>query len=222
MFTGIITEVGRINAIEIAQDSAVVTIAAHGVLLDAAPGDSIAVDGVCLTVTERSEEQFSADVMAETLKHTNLGSKRVGDRVNLERALAVSGRLEGHIVQGHVDAVAHLRDIATSERWADYTFELPGHLGRYIAFKGSIALNGVSLTVTSVSDLDAEPAKHPGAASAPTKDGITRFGVSLIPTTLEATNLGALEIGDSVNVEVDILAKYVERMSKASGSGTAV
>jgi riboflavin synthase len=158
-------------------------------------GDSIAVNGVCLTVTEILGDTFKADVIAETLARTTLASTRPGAAVNLERAVRADGRLGGHIVQGHVDGVGRLMTRRHSESWDDLTFLVPGELAKYIAVKGSIAINGVSLTVTEVSD--------------------TGFGVSLIPTTLRMTNLGQLHPEEGVNIEVDVIAKYVDRLVKA-------
>lgn len=203
MFTGIITDIGVVKDITHTNDAALITIGASTVLDDAAFGVSIAVDGVCLTVTEFSANQFTADIMAETLRLTTIGDLKVGDRVNLERALSASGRFDGHIVQGHVDGTATVTGIAPSARWTDFTFEISPHIGRYLASKGSIAINGTSLTLTEVTDTINELGRE-----------ITRFGVSLIPTTLSETTLGDLNVGSSVNIEVDVLAKYVERLTK--------
>ncbi|MEV0891063.1 riboflavin synthase [Promicromonospora sp. NPDC050262] len=208
MFTGIVEELGSVVAlvrpdgpaaadpVAVAPD-AVLTVAGPLATSDARPGDSIAVDGVCLTVTSVADGAFVAEVMPETLRRTSLGGLVPGARVNLERALPANGRLGGHVVQGHVDGVATLVRRTPGPRWDDLEFSAPAALTRYVAEKGSVALSGVSLTVTWVSD-----------------DG---FGVSLIPTTLAATTLGGLAPGDPVNVEVDVLAKYVERLL-ASGA----
>lgn len=193
MFTGIVEEVGTVVAVE--RGAADVRLRLHGPTVSAGArlGDSIAVDGVCLTVTGIDPDgTFTADVMPETLRRSALGGAQEGSRVNLERALRADGRLDGHLVQGHVDGVGHLVSREPGERWDDLVFALPVELARYVAEKGSIAVSGVSLTVTAVGD--------------------DRFGVSLIPTTLEATTLGALTPGDPVNLEVDVLAKYVERL----------
>jgi riboflavin synthase len=200
MFTGIVEELGSVVALDRpAADAgagtapdAVLTVAGPLATSDARPGDSIAVDGVCLTVTTVTDGEFTAEVMPETLRRTSLGSLLPGAPVNLERALPANGRLGGHVVQGHVDGVATLARRTPGPRWDDLEFSAPAALTRYVAEKGSVALAGVSLTVTWVSD-----------------DG---FGVSLIPTTLAATTLGRLAPGDVVNVEVDVLAKYVERL----------
>ncbi len=201
MFTGIVEEVGRVRRIDHATVSqatagqttdAVLEVEGPLVTSDAALGDSIAVNGVCLTVARLTEEGFVADVMPETLRRTSLGALRPGSPVNLERAMAVNGRLGGHLVQGHVDGVARLVSHTPGPRWDEVTFSLPDGLARYIAVKGSIAVSGVSLTVSEV--------------------GPEAFGVSLIPTTLSTTILGELSTGDPVNIEVDVIAKYVERL----------
>lgn len=213
MFTGIVEELGTVVALErpdgdagaaagvvtdaVATD-AVVTVAGALAASDARPGDSIAVDGVCLTVTSVADGTFVAEVMPETLRRTALGGLVPGARVNLERALPAHGRLGGHVVQGHVDGVATLAGRTPGPRWDDLAFAAPRELTRYVAEKGSIALSGVSLTVTWVSE-----------------EG---FGVSLIPTTLAATTLGLLTPGAAVNVEVDVLAKYVERLLTVEGA----
>ncbi|WP_435735879.1 riboflavin synthase [Cellulosimicrobium sp. PMB13] len=196
MFTGIVEEIGTVREIAFpggAGADAVLTVEGPLATSDAALGDSIAVDGVCLTVSSLGGDgTFGADVMPESLRRTTLGDLRPGSRVNLERAVRVDARLGGHVVQGHVDGVATLASRDPGDRWDDLVFSAPAELLRYVAEKGSIAVSGVSLTVTCV-------------------DGAT-FGVSLIPTTLEATVLGALAPGDRVNLEVDVLAKYVERL----------
>lgn len=200
MFTGIIEEVGRVAAIEEAGDSLRMRFSAPGVLEDAKRGDSIAINGVCLTVSELSPEEFTADVMQVTLDYSALGSISVGDRVNVERAMASGQRFGGHIVQGHVDGTATLQERRPSEHWEVFRFQLEDpQLARYVAKKGSVAINGTSLTVAEVGD--------PGLAEA-------WFEVSLIPTTLADTMLGDLNPGDTVNVECDVLAKYVERLAQ--------
>lgn len=207
MFTGIVEDTGRLVASQVAsgQEQGLAegdanmelrlssALAARGAKL----GDSIAVDGVCLTVTDLpGDDTFAVDVMPETLRHTSLGSLKVGSRVNIERAMPAGGRLDGHIVQGHVDGVGSLVKRVDGEKWVDLTFHIPTDLAKYVASKGSIAVSGTSLTVT-----------HAGPDS---------FGVSLIPTTLEHTTLGELRVGDRVNLEVDIIAKYVERLTSGS------
>ena len=196
MFTGIVEEIGTVVDIAFPggdDADAVVTIAGPLATSDVALGDSISVNGVCLTVSALpSNGSFVADVMPESLRRTALGTLVTGSRVNLERAVRADTRLGGHIVQGHVDAVGTLVSRTPGPRWDDLDIEAPRDVTRYIVEKGSITVSGVSLTVTGVRD-----------------DG---FGVSLIPTTLEATILGDLRPGDQVNLEVDIIAKYVERL----------
>ncbi|MDO4910002.1 MAG: riboflavin synthase [Corynebacterium sp.] len=171
-------------------------------------GDSIAINGVCLTVTDFGTDWFSADVMKETLDRTNLGQCTKGSIVNVERALPANGRLNGHIVQGHVDCVTTLLSITPGTKWSTYTFALPSEVAKYIVLKGSVTINGTSLTVSGLSDGEtpSDAAENAGAKGTP------YFQVSLIPTTLAETNLGELEPGAVVNIEVDILAKYVERL----------
>jgi len=192
MFTGIVEEVGTVLAVDHAGEDARLTLRGPLVTSDTPVGGSIAVDGVCLTVTAVGDGSFTVDAMPETMRRTALGSLAVGDTVNLERAVPVTGRLDGHIVQGHVDGVGEVLERHPGPRWDDIVVSLPPELARYVAEKGSIAVSGVSLTVTSV--------------------GPDRFGISLIPTTLAATTWGRLAVGDRVNLEVDVIAKYVERM----------
>lgn len=196
MFTGIVEELGTVVALVPgagqAQDA---RLHVRGPLAtsDARAGDSIAVSGVCLTVADLpGDGVFVADVMPETLRRTALGDLVAGDRVNLERALAVGGRYGGHVVQGHVDGVGVVLSRSPGDRWDDVVIGLDPSLARYVAEKGSITVQGVSLTVTHVAD--------------------DRFGVSLIPTTLRETTLGTLAAGARVNLEVDVLAKYTERL----------
>ena len=192
MFAGLVEEVGCVEKLEQLTDAVRLTV--HGPLVtsDAAPGDSIAVDGVCLTVVDKLPEGFTADVMQETLNRSRLGSYEVGSRVNLERALAAGARLGGHIVQGHVDGVGELLSRTPSEHWEVLRFALPTDLARYVVEKGSIAINGTSLTVSAV--------------------GEDFLEVSLIPTTLADTTFGEMAVGEPVNLEVDVVAKYVEKM----------
>lgn len=192
MFTGIIEELGTVESLTLGRESAVLRVRGPQVLTDATPGASIAVNGVCLTVVDHDDESFSVDVMAETLRRSSLGALRPGSRVNLERAMAASGRLGGHIVQGHVDATGEIVAREPGDHWEVITIALPDAVARYVVEKGSIAVDGISLTVASVA---------PG-----------RFTVSLIPTTLALTTLGSARVGDPVNLEVDVLAKYVERL----------
>jgi riboflavin synthase len=198
MFTGIVEELGEVAAIEPGVDSARLTLRGPLVTSDAVHGASIAVNGVCLTVVEHGAGEFTVDVMAETLRRSSLGALRPGDRVNLERAMAAGSRFGGHVVQGHVDGTAELVERVPGDRWEVVRFALPADLARYVVQKGSITVDGVSLTVASV-------------------DGDS-FTVSLIPTTLDLTTLGRKGVGDLVNLEVDVLAKYVERLLAASAS----
>lgn len=199
MFTGIVEELGRVVAVEPGEDSARLTVAGPLVLEDAAGGASIAVNGVCLTVAELGTDgaSFTADVMAESLRRTTLGDLVPGSPVNLERPLRADGRFGGHVVQGHVDGVGVVVARVPGDRWEVVTIETDGALARYVVEKGSVTVDGVSLTVTE---------------AAQTPDGRTRFSVSLIPETLRRTTLGLRTVGERVNVEVDVLAKYVERM----------
>ncbi|MDK8879670.1 riboflavin synthase [Corynebacterium sp. MSK008] len=192
MFTGLVEEIGVVEELQQLDDAVRIAVRAPKVTEDAAPGDSLAVDGVCLTVVDNGNGTFTADVMRETLDRSRLGSYEPGSEVNLERALAAGQRMGGHIVQGHVDGVAEVVSRTPSEHWEVVRFTLPKQLGRYVVEKGSIAVNGTSLTVSAV--------------------GEGYFEVSLIPTTLRETTAGALTPGDPVNLEVDIVAKYVEKM----------
>ena len=200
MFTGIVEEVGTLVVREDGADSAVLRIRARTTLQDVALGDSIAVNGVCLTVTGVEPDPtgggvWSTDVMAETLRRSSLGAVGTGDPVNLERAVTPTTRLGGHIVQGHVDGVGTVVSRTPGDDWEVVRIAVPAALARYVVEKGSITVDGVSLTVSALGD-DAEP----------------WFEVSLIPTTLRETTLGGRAPGDPVNLEVDVIAKYVERL----------
>ncbi|OBL01084.1 riboflavin synthase subunit alpha [Mycobacterium sp. 1245499.0] len=196
MFTGIVEELGEVTARDVLSDAARLTIRGAVVTADAGHGDSIAVNGVCLTVAELLPGgQFTADVMAESLNRSNLGELQVGSRVNLERAAAVNSRLGGHIVQGHVDGTGRIVARTPSEHWEVVRIEMPAAVARYVVEKGSITVDGISLTV---SGLGSEPGDW--------------FEVSLIPTTRELTTLGSAPVGTPVNLEVDVIAKYVERL----------
>ncbi len=193
MFTGIVEELGEVVALDHQADSARLTVRAPGVTADAVTGASMAVNGVCLTVVDLATGVFTADVMRETLSRSSLGELTVGSRVNLERAVRASDRLGGHIVQGHVDGVGTVIDRRVGDGWETMRISLPEGLSRYVVEKGSIAIDGVSLTVSAVAD--------------------GWFEVSLIPTTLALTTLGRHGVGEPVNVEVDVIAKYVERLT---------
>ncbi|MFF8728704.1 riboflavin synthase [Streptomyces sp. NPDC015171] len=198
MFTGIVEELGEVTAVENLDDASRFRLRGPIVTEGAQHGDSIAVNGVCLTVVEHEGDEFTADVMAETLKRSSLGALTVGSRVNLERPTAVGARLGGHIVQGHVDGTGRVLARTPSENWEIVKISLPAELSRYVVEKGSITVDGISLTVVEA--------------------GQEHFTVSLIPTTLDLTTLGHKQPGDPVNLEVDVIAKYVERLL-AAGTG---
>ena len=203
MFTGIVEELGRVVRLETVEDSARLTVEAPTVTQDVSLGDSVSVNGCCLTVTALHGSTFTADLMAETLTRTTLGSQAPGDPVNLERALRASDRLGGHIVQGHVDATAEVLDHHRGEHWDLLRIGLPQAIARYVAVKGSVALDGVSLTVVNVVDAS-DVAPVPGAGAS--------LSVGLIPETLRRTTLGSRRPGERVNLEVDVMAKYAERL----------
>ena len=194
MFTGIIEELGSVDALEDQGDAVRLTVSGPLVVADAGLGDSIAVNGCCLTVAAQDSESFTADVMHETLAKTSLGELEVGSRVNLERAVTATTRLGGHIVQGHVDGTGSVVRRSPSEHWELVEISLPVELARYLVPKGSITVDGISLTVVDVNP--------------------ESFTVSLIPETLARTTLGFKQAGDLVNLEVDVIAKYVEKMVK--------
>jgi riboflavin synthase len=193
MFTGIVEELGEVAAVhQLPDDAARLSICARKVMADVGHGDSIAVNGVCLTVVEHGPDGFVADVMSETLQRSSLGGLTSGARVNLERAVTLATRMGGHLVQGHVDGVGRVRGRNPHPHWDVVEIEAPTQLLRYVVEKGSITVDGVSLTVAGVTD--------------------TSFTVSLIPATMKLTTLGLRAAGDAVNLEVDVLAKYVERL----------
>jgi riboflavin synthase len=194
MFTGIVEELGEVMGLDLDGDAARLSVRAPVVSADAVHGASIAVNGVCLTVVDVQDDLFTADVMRETLERSTLGGLRAGERVNLERAVRASDRLGGHIVQGHVDGVDEVQSRTPGERWDVVRIGLPPKLARYVVEKGSIAVDGVSLTVSALGD--------------------DWFEISLIPTTLELTTLGLRKPGEWVNLEVDVIAKYVERLGQ--------
>jgi riboflavin synthase len=200
VFTGIVEEVGEIVDVVAQEDAARLRVRGPLVTSDARPGDSIAVNGVCLTVVDPATGVFGVDVMGETLRRSSLAGATAGTRVNLERAVAAGARLGGHIVQGHVDGTGTVVERTEHEQWTTVRFRVGNGLTRYVVEKGSIAVDGVSLTVTEVDD--------------------ESFAVGLIPTTLRETTLGEREVGSTVNLEVDVVAKYVERLMGAhAGSG---
>ncbi len=196
MFTGLVAAVGKVGAIERGADSAVFRFEVSDFLTEVKIGDSISVNGVCLTAVELGVDFFTADVMVQTLKLSSLGALEVGSEVNLELAARVSDRLGGHIVQGHVDGIATVSGITPGEKWQRVDLVIPDHLMRYLQPQGSVCLDGVSLTV---GELD---------------DNNNSISVWLIPETLAKTNLHNRKSGDIVNIEVDVLAKYVERLMK--------
>ena len=207
MFTGIVEELGRVVRLETAEDCARLTVEAPTVTQDASLGDSISVNGCCLTVAAMHGSTFTADLMAETLTRTTLGSQAPGDPVNFERALRATDRLGGHIVQGHVDATAEVLDRSHGEHWDLLRVGLPQEIARYVAVKGSVALDGVSLTV-----VDVEDAQHNAPDASPTPGAGASLSVGLIPETLRRTTLGTRRPGERVNLEVDVMAKYAERL----------
>jgi riboflavin synthase len=192
MFTGIVEELGEIVAIAPQGDSVALTVRGPLVTEDAVHGASIAVNGVCLTVVDVKDGVFTADAIKETLDKSSLGALEPGSKVNLERPVRLSDRLGGHLVQGHVDGVGEIVSREPGERWDVVTVSLPPHLSRYLVDKGSITVDGISLTVVEAA--------------------ADRFSIALIPTTLALTTLGHKKPGDPVNLEVDVVAKYVERM----------
>ncbi|GAV40369.1 riboflavin synthase [Streptomyces acidiscabies] len=192
MFTGIVEELGEVTAVETLDDASRFRLRGPVVTDGAKHGDSIAVNGVCLTVVEHEGDEFTADVMAETLDRSSLGALTVGSRVNLERPMALGARLGGHIVQGHVDGTGQVLARTPSENWEIVKVSLPAELSRYVVEKGSITVDGISLTVVEAA--------------------ADYFTVSLIPTTLDLTTLGRKQPGEPVNLEVDVVAKYVERL----------
>jgi riboflavin synthase len=200
MFTGIIEETGIVKAFSKSANSALITIECKIVNEDAKIGDSIAIDGVCQTVTNVDKNSFSAQVSSETLAVTTFANIKAGSKVNLERALTLSSRLGGHIVSGHVDCRANVKNIKKLEEFYNIEFEVEQNFSKYIAKKGSVCINGISLTVADISG--------------------ERFNVAVIPHTFENTNLSSLKTGDFVNLEADVLAKYVEKILSTGNNGS--
>ncbi|MEY4367245.1 MAG: hypothetical protein RLZ28_660 [Actinomycetota bacterium] len=200
MFTGIIEELGVVTAIENQPDAIRLTLKGPLATSDVSRGDSISVSGTCLTAVEidKTAETFTADVMHETLRLTSLDGVKVGDRVNLERAMTAATRFGGHVVQGHVDGVGRILSVEPSDNWTWVRVSVPADLMKYVVLKGSITLDGVSLTVNEVGD--------------------DFIGVSLIPETLALTTFGVKKPGDAVNVEADVMAKHIERLLEARGN----
>ena len=203
MFTGLVSERGEVLAINKSDTSAIVTIKAPRSIASLKGGDSIAVNGVCLTVTSKTEDSFTADIMIQTLQLTSLSQLKLGLSVNLELAATMDMRMGGHIVQGHVDGVGKVIKLSPGEKWTQLDIHIPDHLARYIVNQGSIALDGVSLTVGNIDDKT------------------QTVTVWLIPETLAKTNLSMKREDDLVNIEVDILAKYVERLVGKGGKNVS-
>jgi riboflavin synthase len=196
MFTGIVEELGEVVAIEDLSDAARLTVRGPQVTADARNGDSISINGVCLTVTSTADGTFTADVMRETLDRSSLGAVRPGTPVNLERSVRLADRLGGHLVQGHTDGTGEVIKRSPAEHWDVVRISLPPDLTRYVVHKGSISVDGISLTVSALGDQGETP----------------WFEVSLIPETLKRTTLGTKQPGDPVNLEVDVIAKYVAKL----------
>lgn len=196
MFTGLVEALGKVSSVEKGVESAVFTFGSVSFADQLQVGDSVSVNGTCLTVINHDGESFSVDVMTQTLKLTSLQTLQTGDAVNLERAALVSSRLGGHIVQGHIDGTGSIALLQPGEKWLQMDINFPSELMKYVVPQGSICIDGVSLTVGSVSD------------------DLNQITVWLIPETLAKTNLSGKQLGDLVNIEVDVLAKYVERLTK--------
>ena len=197
MFTGIVEELGKVVAVDTLTDAVRITVEGPLVASDLNRGDSIAVNGTCLTAVEHDANGFTADVMQETLNKTSLSGVKIGDQVNLERAMNSATRFGGHVVQGHVDGVGHIVSREPSENWEWVRVSIPTELMKYVVLKGSITIDGVSLTVNEV--------------------GADFVGLSLIPETLRLTTLGSKQAGDAVNIEADVMAKHIERLLEARG-----
>ena len=218
MFSGLVETTGEVVEVADVGDAVRMRIAGGIVTSDAQLGDSIAVNGVCLTVADLDAKAgvFGADVMQESLHRSALGELAPGSRVNLERTLRADARLGGHIMQGHVDGTAELLSRSSSEHWDVLRFQLPNNLAKYVVEKGSIAVSGVSLTVSAVSAVSAaSAAAGAGSGHRESESAESWFEVSLIPTTLAETTLGELAVGERVNLEVDIIGKYVEKLMAA-------
>lgn len=192
MFTGIVEELGEVSAMARGRDSMVLTIKAKTIMSDLKLGDSVSTNGVCLTVTEKGSDYYKADVMHETMNRSSLGKIKPGSHVNLERAMSAEGRFGGHIVSGHIDGTGSITSIKKDDNAVWYTIAAPENIMRYIIEKGSIAIDGISLTVAKVTDKD--------------------FSVSIIPHTIKETTLGEKRVGDIVNLENDLIGKYVEKL----------
>lgn len=201
MFTGIVSELGTVASVRALDGASSLTVTAPDTVVGVAVGDSIAVNGVCLTAVAVDESAFTVEIVQESLQRSALGSLREGDTVNLERPMLAGGRFDGHMVQGHVDGVGHIEEIRREGEARRFRISIPGDLARYIAEKGSIAVDGTSMTVTAVSDARTDE---------------PWFEMVLIPHTLDATVLGRADVGSPVNLEVDVIAKYVERLVRSA------
>ncbi len=199
MFTGLIEECGKVSEIKRGESSAIFTIEAPNLLKEISLGDSISVNGVCLTAISTSPTNFMADVMVQTLSLTSLRELKIGSPVNLELAAKLNSRMGGHLVQGHIDGVGQIIRVVSGEKWVQFDVEIPAHLSKFIVNQGSICLDGVSLTVGSINDKSHQ------------------ITVWLIPETLQRTNLSTKSEGEIVNIEVDVIAKYVERLMNKGG-----
>lgn len=214
MFTGIVEELGEVTAVEVAADGsdARVTVRGATVTSDVRHGDSIAVDGVCLTVVASGGGTFTAELMAETLARTTAKRWSPGARVNLERSVTPASRLGGHLVQGHVDGVGTVTAHVKNDGYDDVSVAVPRSLGRYIAPKGAVAIDGISLTVIDVTDTGTGAATNADPIDDASGEPVTTFTVGIIPQTRDATTMGRKAAGDAVNIEVDVMAKYAERL----------
>lgn len=216
MYTGIVEELGEVVGVQRLADAARITVRGPLVTSDAGHGDSLSINGVCLTVTGTEDGTFTADVMLETLNRSSLGDLRPGSPVNLERPMRLDGRLGGHLVQGHVDGLGTIESRRPGENWDVVRIQLPPTLARYVVEKGSIGVDGVSLTVSATNDTAThDSATHDSATNdtvSATGEDPPWFEVSLIPETLQRTTLGHKQPGDPVNLEVDVIAKYVEKL----------
>lgn len=195
MFTGIIEEVGKIEKFEKTEGGATATISCDAILKDKAIGQSIAINGACLTITKLHDKSFECDIINETLDKTNLGALKEGHRVNMEGALKANQALDGHLVQGHIDTLGTAKNITKSEKETRIEIEFPEGISHLLAFKGSITVNGISLTIAKLNE--------------------KTFEVAIIPHTIEQTNLGDLQVGEKINLEIDVIARYIERMLEA-------
>ena len=221
MFTGIIEELGEVTSWDPGVDAARLTIRGPLAVSDARHGDSISVSGVCLTVVDQGEDWFTADVMSETIAMSTLSSLSSGSQVNLERAAQVGDRLGGHIVQGHIDGTSRVMSVTEGSAWRVLRFSLDPRHARLVVGKGSIAVDGVSLTVSAVSDVSTSSTSETVATVPTSSTSEHWFEVSLIPETLAVTTLGEKKVGDTANIETDIVARHVERLTHFAAAPAA-